>query len=109
MWYSRYAFLVSNNPCLCAGDLVPSRKRRSNMSNFAELVAKELNKARTKHPGKQRSVHEGYAVILEEVDEFWDLVKEQAPTKDAMLKELVQIAAMAQRTAEDLSIIEEQV
>ena len=34
--------------------------------NFAELVSKELEKARTKHPGKQRSVHEGYAVILEE-------------------------------------------
>ena len=79
------------------------------MSNFAELVAKELLKARTKHPGKQRSVHEGYAVILEEVDEFWDLVKAQLPAKADMLKELVQIAAMAQRTAEDLSIIEEQV
>ena len=48
---------------------------------FADLVEKELNRARTKHPQNQVSLHESYGVILEEVDEFWDLVKSQKPNK----------------------------
>lgn len=74
---------------------------------FAKLVSDELEKARRKHPGKQNSLHEGYGVILEEVDEFWDLVKQQKPDKSKILEELVQIAAMCQRTAEDLELISE--
>lgn len=70
--------------------------------DFAELVKKELERARLKHPGTQNSLHEGYGVILEEVDEFWDLVKSQNPNCADLLSELVQIAAMAQRTAEDV-------
>lgn len=77
---------------------------------FNELVSTELSCARAKHSGAQHSAHEGYAVLLEEVDEFWDFVKSQTPKTErgvrekrrAMLEELVQIAAMAQRTAEDL-------
>ena len=34
------------------------------------MVAMELSAARAKHP-PQKSLHEGYAVLLEEVDEFW--------------------------------------
>jgi hypothetical protein len=43
--------------------------------------------------------HEGYAVILEELDELWDLVKaypKRASTDD-MRPEAIQIAAMAVR------------
>jgi hypothetical protein len=39
------------------------------MNHFGELVAFEIGKARRKH-SPINSVHEGYAVILEEVDEF---------------------------------------
>jgi NTP pyrophosphatase (non-canonical NTP hydrolase) len=41
------------------------------------------------------SPHEGYAVLLEEVDELWDLVKSKNPSKERMREEAVQIGAMA--------------
>jgi hypothetical protein len=73
---------------------------------FADLVREELAKARRQHP-PQNSAHEAYAVILEEVDEFWEEVraKREARSPEKMLKELVQIGAMAQRAAEDLKLI----
>jgi NTP pyrophosphatase (non-canonical NTP hydrolase) len=71
------------------------------MTDFQKWVEKELARARSKHPEKQTSLHEGYGVLLEEVDEVWDLVKSQAPSKDSLLKELIHVAAMAQRFAED--------
>lgn len=76
-------------------------------SPFAGMVRRELASAREKHPGCQRSLHEGYAVLLEEVDELWDQVKlrKEMRSNDAIVKELVQIAAMAQRTAEDLGLV----
>ena len=76
------------------------------MTRFTEMVAAELTKARAKH-ANQNSLHEGYAVLLEEVDEFWDEVKMQTESRspDNILKELVQVAAMAQRTAEDCGLI----
>lgn len=70
--------------------------------NFQQDVANELARARSKHPGKQLGLHEGYGVLLEEVDEFWSLVKSQRPAMTNVYDELVQIAAMAQRTAEDV-------
>lgn len=76
---------------------------RSASDEFPALVRAELKKARSKN-GSQHSLHEGYAVLLEEVDEFWDIVKLKASKRDLKeaLSELVQIAAMAQRTAEDV-------
>jgi len=77
------------------------------MSPFAKIVRAELIAARAKH-GPQRSSHEAYAVILEEVDEFWEEVKLKSEnrSKIRMLHELVQISAMAQRAAEDLGLID---
>lgn len=74
------------------------------MSDFGRLVEAELISARQKHPGVQHSLHEGYAVLLEEVDEFWDWVKTRSRDQDPVkiYEELIQIAAMAQRTAEDV-------
>jgi NTP pyrophosphatase (non-canonical NTP hydrolase) len=74
---------------------------------FAQAVRKELSRAREGH-APQNSAHESYAVILEEVDEFWEEVrkKKQDRSEERMLKELVQIAAMCQRAAEDLALIE---
>jgi hypothetical protein len=61
-----------------------------------ELVVKELDSANEKFP-LFNSSHEGYAVILEEVDELWDEIK---GNKDPMSlvrqkDEAVQVAAMA--------------
>lgn len=83
-------------------DLVPKSKK-----TFAERVAKELAYARECHPGKQNSFHEGFAVLWEEVDEVWDIVKLRTSKRDLkqMRDELVQVAAMAQRMAEDAGIV----
>ena len=71
---------------------------------FQERVAEELTSARTKFPGQQHSAHEGFAVLYEEVDELWDEVKAKQDNRNnaKMLKELVQVAAMAQRMAEEV-------
>lgn len=81
-------------------------------SIFAGMVERELEKARAKH-APINSHHEGYAVILEELDEFWAEVKayrgskwdedQRADWNERVLHELVQVAAMAQRCAEDCS------
>jgi|GEM_PF-6975959 len=45
------------------------------------------------------SHHEAYAVILEELDEYWDEVRRKESERDhlAMRKELIQVAATAVR------------
>lgn len=58
------------------------------------LVRRELARAVDKFR-PMASPHEGYAVILEEVDELWDAVKRG--NMDAMREEAVQVAAMAVR------------
>lgn len=73
-------------------------------NKFAGLVHNELLRARNKHPGIMHSHHHAYGVILEEVDEYWDFVKADGPA-GKKLSELVQIAAMCQRAAEDLGLV----
>ncbi len=68
---------------------------------FQELVTEELVRARNGH-GPVRGLHEGYGVLMEEVDEFWDEVKLKKPKREDVLAELVQVAAMAQKIAEDV-------
>lgn len=77
------------------------------MSDFLKMVAAELDRARAKHPGCMRNKHEAYAVILEELDEFWDEVRSQQEDRDAQLKELIQTAAMCMRAAEDMRLLAE--
>jgi hypothetical protein len=55
-------------------------------------IGAELLKAREKFK-PLNSGHEGYAVILEELDELWDAVKENNPSHAR--KEAKQVAAMA--------------
>ena len=55
-------------------------------------VLQELHRARKKHKPMQ-SAHEGYAVILEELEELWDAVKKD--DKAHAKKEAMQVAAMA--------------
>jgi len=76
------------------------------VSSFAEMVARELAKARAGHT-PINSLHEGYAVIAEELDELWGQVRMRGGGRSApaMLAELVQIGAMAQRCAEDLRML----
>ena len=52
------------------------------------------------------SLHEGYAVILEGMGELWEIVKQKDSRRDLghAYGELVQIAAMAMRTADNLGL-----
>jgi hypothetical protein len=59
-------------------------------------VLRELRKATGSHPGFN-SAHEGYAVILEEMDELRAEVWKRNREVDLMRKEAVQVAAMAIR------------
>lgn len=72
------------------------------MSDLVREVFEELERARAKHHRPMHGPHEGYAVILEELDELWDEVKAQKPEKVKMRKEAMQIAAMALRFIEDV-------
>lgn len=78
-------------------------------------VCEELTRALDRYPSFN-SPHEGYSVILEEVDELWDLVKAWKATKPntqldpyqdrcktAFRAEAKQIAAMAIRFMVDLT------
>ena len=66
--------------------------------NIAQSFVLELLRAKKLHgPKPFNSLHEGYAVILEEVDEVWDEIKKKVPNKDFLRKELTQVAAMCLR------------
>jgi len=64
-------------------------------------VRDEIERARVKHPA-YHSAHEGYAVILEELDELWDEVKQRDQSIDRMREEAIQVAATAIRFIQDV-------
>ena len=70
---------------------------------FSDYVTRELQTAREKHPEPIHSKHEGFAVLLEEVDEVKQEVFHGKGTTE-LLMELIQVGAMAQRMAEDLEL-----
>jgi cation transport regulator ChaB len=65
-------------------------------------IGDEVTRAVNLYP-KFNSAHEGYAVLLEEVDELWDEVKKSPKRRDydAMRTEAMQVAAMAVRLMMD--------
>ena len=68
-------------------------------------VAAELERARARY-APFNSAHEGWAVILEEVDELWEEVRKRQGERDLarMQREAIQIAAMALRFALDVKL-----
>lgn len=72
--------------------------------DFLELVRRELARATLKFPRPQTGLHEGYAVLLEEVDELWDEIKGQQDPHNLLI-ESVQVAAMAARLVRDRGLI----
>jgi hypothetical protein len=63
------------------------------MENYLPVVLGELDRATQLH-GEFVSHHEGYAVILEELDELWQEIKTNPRNSDKVRKEAVQLAAM---------------
>jgi|GEM_PF-1440567 hypothetical protein len=68
--------------------------QHNHLSVILDQVRCEIVKARAKH-APMRGRHEGYAVMLEEVDEVWDEIKKKDCDWNALRKELIQVAAMA--------------
>lgn len=60
-------------------------------------VGQEVMRARTTHGATFASAHEGYSVILEELDELWEEVKRKRSDRspERLRAEAMQIAAMA--------------
>jgi hypothetical protein len=48
------------------------------------------------------SAHHAYALLLEELDEYWDLVRAQQHDHEAMYHELLDLAAVATRAASEI-------
>jgi NTP pyrophosphatase (non-canonical NTP hydrolase) len=71
------------------------------MNKFLEEVAAEAERAVQKH-GNYNSLHEAFGVMLEEVDEFWEIVRMKRSKRDPkrIREELVQIAACCAKAAE---------
>ena len=78
---------------------------RLGLDMFLVDVSAELGRAEAEY-GAFHSHHEGYATLLEEVQEYWDEVKKKPALRDeaAMYKELVQVATMAWRIVRDLGL-----
>lgn len=64
-------------------------------------VEARVHKARSMYPD-MRSAPEGYAILLEEVDELWAEIKKKSPDKEQMRQEALDVAAMAVRFIVDL-------
>ncbi len=78
---------------------------RSEISEYVStLVEDEITKVRKKYK-PYNSDHELYAVLQEEVDEFWDEVKKNGTYK-RKTEELVQIIAVAKRGLEEIILHE---
>jgi hypothetical protein len=69
-----------------------------------DAIIRELNTARENFPDMS-SEHEGYAIILEELDEAWDEIKKSPSKRDPkrVRAEMIQVAAMAIRFLDDLT------
>ena len=64
----------------------------STVSLYKDVIGHEYERARERYK-PFNSAHEGYAVLLEEVDEMWEAIK-----KNDLIgarKEAIQVAAMA--------------
>jgi hypothetical protein len=80
-----------------------ARRQCHQNSVFLGDLLDELVEAEDAH-APMHSLHEAFAVILEEVDEFWDECRKKSSERDPahIRRELLQIAAMAWRCALDV-------
>ena len=74
------------------------------VTKFQEHQTMRLAEARAEHPAIH-SAHEGYAILKEELDELWDQIKAKSANKTKMYQELLDLAAVCQRMAEDLELV----
>ena len=77
--------------------------RNARVGTVCEEVDAETLRAMDLH-ASMNSAHEAYAVIQEEVEEFWEEVKKKEPSPDSMATKLRQVAAMCVRAIVDLEL-----
>lgn len=84
-----------------------AEKTAEQTRNLIDRIAGEVERARSLHE-PINSAHEGYAVILEELDEFklWVWMKRHERNPSLMLTELIQCAAMCVRVAVDIGLMD---
>lgn len=106
VFHGTHCYWLDDGRC---GHCADEQNKRLAPESFLGLVRTEIRRARTKHATNIHNVMEGYAVIYEELCEFWEECRKQNDKRDPaeMLKELVQVAAMCMRTAEDCNLISE--
>lgn len=77
-----------------------TEKQYLELDRNLDLVIEEVTNAIENWPA-MNSAHEGYAVLLEEVEELWAHVKTNQKRRNIaeMKKEAIQVAAMALRFA----------
>ena len=73
----------------------------ADMKQLIDDITIELEHAQAKFP-PFHTPHEGYAVILEELDELWELCRVNRGRTLQAREEAIQIAAMAIRYVADL-------
>lgn len=71
------------------------------MKHFTDLVAYESLRAHQVH-GPIHSLHEGYGLLIEEVDELFEEIRCKNPDRSKLATELVQIASICHRIHDDL-------
>ena len=64
------------------------------MKDIVALMVDELGRANKVYK-PFNSAHEGYAVMLEEMDELFDEIRKKRPDKNLMQDEAIQVGAMA--------------
>jgi NTP pyrophosphatase (non-canonical NTP hydrolase) len=72
--------------------------------DYSQAIFEEMAFASIKFP-KFASEHEGYAILLEEVNELWEAVKlnQKNPERKKLIeKECIQVGAMALRFLHDM-------
>ena len=67
----------------------------------SKLIYQETYNASRRYPSFH-SLHEGYAVLKEEVDELWEEIKKKDRDPEQLRKEAIQVGAMALRLLVDL-------
>lgn len=83
-----------------------TRRDYEKLDGVLSEIRSEVIRAMTKHP-PLNSPHEGYAVILEEVDELWDEVKPDRGRGLNAHVEAIQVGSMAVRYVLDISLRDE--
>ncbi len=77
------------------------------VSAALKLIEQEVIRARAKFKPFY-SAHEGYAVILEEVDELWAEVMLKQRNWTRLREEAIQVAAMAVRFITDITNVDDE-